>query len=82
MMKPYYFLHIFVWFALSALVYVDDAQAYIDPGTGSIFIQSLAAAIAVGLFVIKTYWHKLKMIFARKKDIPPKLDKNHSNEHK
>ena len=65
MMKPYYFLHIFVWFALSALVCVDDAQAYIDPGTGSMFIQSLVAAIAGGLFALKTYWYKLKIFFSR-----------------
>ena len=81
-MNPNSFLHIFVWFALLALVFVDNAQAYIDPGTGSMFIQSLVAAIAGGLFAIKTYWHKLKMIFTRKKDTPPKLEKDHISEHK
>ena len=81
-MNPNSFLHIFVWFALIAFVCVDDAQAYIEPGTGSMIIQSLIAVIAGGLFAIKTYWHKLKMFFSRKKDIPPKLEKDQTSEQK
>ena len=81
-MNPNSFLIIFVWFALSALVCVDDAQAYIDPGTGSMLIQSLIAVIAGGLFAIREYWHKLKIFFARKKDAPPKLKKDQTGEHK
>jgi hypothetical protein len=81
-MNPNYFLHSFVWFVLFALVYVDDALAYIEPGTGSMIIQSLIAVIAGGLFALKTYWYKLKIFFSRKKDIPSKPEKSHVTKHK
>jgi hypothetical protein len=73
-------MHIFVWFALSLLVWVDDAQAYIDPGTGSMVIQSAVAAITAGFFVIKTYWHKIKTFFSRKKNIKLELERDQDNE--
>ncbi len=37
-----------------------DAYAYLDPGTGSIVVQSIVAGVASSLFVIKLYWHKLR----------------------
>lgn len=39
---------------------VGDAQAYLDPGTGSIILQATVATVASSLFVIKAYWCKLK----------------------
>ncbi len=33
----------------------DDAYAYLDPGTASMLLQGLIAAIAAGLVVIKLY---------------------------
>lgn len=43
--------------------FVSDAYAYLDPGTGSLFIQSTIASIAGGIFIIKNYyrvfWAKL-----------------------
>lgn len=78
-MKSNSSLHIFIWFALFPLVWVDDALAYIDPGTGSMIIQSAVAAIASGLFIIKTYWHKIKKIF-RKKDMKPELERDQGND--
>ena len=48
---------------------------YFDPGTGSLIIQALVAALAVcgGYFAIaKT---KLKNLFTRKKDIDAEADK-------
>jgi O-antigen/teichoic acid export membrane protein len=72
--------HIFVWFALFLLISADDAHAYIDLGTGSMLIQSTVAAIAGGLFIMKTYWHKIKTFFSRKKVIRPELEKDQANE--
>ena len=59
----------FILFLLSTLIWVDDAQAYIDPGTGSLIIQSLIAALVGGLFLIKTYWNKLKTTWNKIKKI-------------
>jgi len=54
------FLRGFILTLLPVLLWVDDAQAYIDPGTGGLLIQSLVAALVGGFFLIKVYWNKLK----------------------
>jgi hypothetical protein len=46
--------------SLFSLIWITDAYAYLDPGNGSLIIQSTIAAIAGGFFVIKTYWYKVK----------------------
>tara|TARA_B100000989_G_C19366954_1_gene395707 strand:+ start:606 stop:761 length:156 start_codon:yes stop_codon:yes gene_type:complete len=45
-----------------------DANAYIDPGTGTIIIQAIVGAIAAGAVTIKIYWYKLKSFFVKKKN--------------
>jgi len=45
-----------------------NAYAYLDPGTGSIIIQGLIAAIAGGLFTIRLYWQKIKNFFSKEVD--------------
>lgn len=45
-----------------------EAHAYLDPGTGSILIQGLIAAIAGGLFTLRMYWQKVKDFFSGSKD--------------
>ena len=42
------------------------AYGYIDPGTGSLIIQSIIGAIAAIGITLKLYWHKLKVFFAKK----------------
>jgi len=44
------------------------AFAYIDPGTGSILIQGLIAAIAAVGVTLKLYWHRFVGLFRRKSD--------------
>ncbi len=46
-----------------------DAFAYLDPGTGSIIIQSAIASVAAAGYVIRIYWHKIVSFFSRKKDV-------------
>jgi hypothetical protein len=60
-------LRFFSWFALSTFVWVDNVYAYLDPSVGSMLFQSLVAAVAGGLFIIRTYWDKLKIFFSRDK---------------
>jgi hypothetical protein len=38
---------------------VHPAQAYIDPGTGSVIVQGLIGAVAGGLVIIRIYWAKI-----------------------
>jgi hypothetical protein len=42
------------------LGWTPEAQAYLDPGTGSMALQILMASIFGFIFTLKTYWGKLK----------------------
>lgn len=42
---------------------VHDAHAYLDPGTGSFFLQMLIGGIAGSLVALKMYWGKVKTFF-------------------
>lgn len=39
--------------------------AYLDPGTGSFLLQLLLATSLGGLFLIKTFWKRIKAFFIR-----------------
>jgi hypothetical protein len=47
---------------------IHNAYAYLDPGSGSLIIQSTIAAIAGFFYVIKTYFGALKNKFFPKKN--------------
>ena len=42
------------------------SHAYLDPGTGSIILQSILAGIAVAMGVLRLYWYRLKAFFSGK----------------
>lgn len=44
-------------------VWVGEAQAYFDPGTGSQLLQLFLAGLFGALFTIKMYWKKFKDFF-------------------
>jgi hypothetical protein len=54
--------------AASLLLAAAPAWAYIDPGTGSMLVQSLLAIIAVALVAGRSAWEKVKSFFSRRKD--------------
>ena len=66
--------------ALLVLGWTDEAHAYIDPGTASIFLQALVAAIVGGMVLTKTYWIKFKMLFSKKKENGPATKNNQHSE--
>lgn len=35
------------------------ARAYLDPGSGSMFLQLLLAGVAGAVVLLKMYWHRL-----------------------
>ncbi len=50
-----------VTFSMAPLFFTTwNAHFYIDPGTGSLVLQMLAASFVGGLFLTKVYWGKLK----------------------
>jgi hypothetical protein len=46
---------------------VGTAHAYLDPGTGSVLLQSTLALIAGTAVTLKLYWSRLKDLILRKK---------------
>lgn len=46
--------------AIACLMYASPSYAYLDPGTGSIILQSILASIAVAMGVLRLYWHRFK----------------------
>ena len=61
------------WLSLSGLlallffVFPSHAQAaYLDPGTGSMILQSVLAALLGAAFIIRTQWKKFKALFGKK----------------
>ena len=40
------------------------SYAYLDPGTGSIILQSILAGIAVAMGMLRLYWYRLKAFFS------------------
>jgi len=47
--------------SLFFFIFPQKAYAYLDPGTGSFFLQVLLAALLGGLFAIKIFWSKIKI---------------------
>ena len=47
------------------LIGTEPASAYLDPGTGSLILQTLIAGIAGALVVCRLYWAQLKAFLAR-----------------
>ena len=41
------------------MVFPERANAYIDPGTGSIILQVALGAFVAGLVTIKIFWNRL-----------------------
>lgn len=50
------------------LIYSSQVFAYLDPGSASLIIQGLIAAIASSLAFVSLYWSKLKSFFGKKTD--------------
>lgn len=48
-----------------ALLFPSEVKAYIDPGSGSYFVQIVIAIFLSSLFFIKSYLRKIILIFKR-----------------
>ena len=50
--------------------------AYMDPGTGSLFLQLLLGGVAGAALIVKLYWHRLLTMVGIKKPEPTSDEKN------
>ncbi len=46
----------------------SPAYAYLDPGTGSIMLQAVIGAVAGGMFVMRSYYHKAVGWFSERQE--------------
>jgi len=65
----YLFLTVFL---ILSLLFPGNAQAYIDPGMGSFFLQVILGFIAAAVTSVTFFWNKIKSIikniFKKKKN--------------
>ncbi|GIU46922.1 hypothetical protein [Shewanella algidipiscicola] len=54
-------------YAASILLFSSPAYAYLDPGTGSIILQAIIAAIVVGFATLRIWWDKLLTLLKLRK---------------
>ena len=60
--------------AILFLLLITDAEAYLDPGTGSMLLQVILGGIAAVGVAVKLYWHKLRVAFGMGKKEDPEDD--------
>ena len=48
-------------------ILTNEANAYIDPGSGSIIIQAIIGGLAAAGTTITIYWNKIKRFFSKNK---------------
>lgn len=56
------FCHVIIYI-LAGWMLCTPAYAYLDPGAGSLLVQGLLSAIAVGVIAIRNNWQRLKSFF-------------------
>lgn len=56
-----------IFFALLGIVcFFNQAYAYLDPGTGSLILQTAVAIFLGALFTLKLWWQRLKNLISRR----------------
>jgi hypothetical protein len=60
-----------ILFTLLVLFVSRPAHAYLDPGTGSILVQGLVAALAVASAAVAAFWTRLKQLFSGRRKTDP-----------
>ena len=45
--------------------FINNAYAYLDPGTGSIILQAILGTIAAAASYCAFYWNKVKNLFKK-----------------
>jgi len=54
---------IFILLLIFNSLIINNAHAYLDPGTGSIILQAIIGAVAAGFSYCVFYWNKVKNFF-------------------
>ena len=62
--------------AVMALAWAAPSHAYLDPGTGSIILQSILAGVAVAIGVLRLYWYRFKSFLSSLTGAPREIEGN------
>lgn len=54
------------FFTLASMIFPATALAYLDPGTGSYFMQIVIGGLLGALFSVKMFWRNLRGFFSKK----------------
>ena len=72
-------------FVVLCICSVQPAYAYLDPGTGSLMLQGLIAAVAGAMVYAGMYWRRIKAFFSPKSraetETPPTSDQPPEDPH-
>jgi hypothetical protein len=66
--------HVFLVVLAWVTIFPTEAMAYLDPGTGSLIIQSVIAALAAVGFGMRVYWSRIRGWFTRSEQPKPPHD--------
>lgn len=55
---------LFVVGSVAFAALTTPAYAYLDPGTGSMILQAIIGAVAVGAASMSVFWHRVKSFFS------------------
>ena len=55
----------FLVLIMALFFFPAQAHAYLDPGTGSYFIQIALAALVGALFAVRLFWGRIRAFFRR-----------------
>lgn len=58
---------LFATLVVAAIVVPGRADAYLDPGSGSIFFQALLATLLASLYAVKVYWRRIREALTRRR---------------
>ena len=65
-----------VFIVLMIAMPTGSAQAYLDPGSGSLVVQIIIGGILAALVAIRLYWSRIIGFFTGKKPAPTSDDQN------
>ena len=79
-------LNLRIFGLLSLCLVTIDVHAYLDPGTGSMIIQGLIAAVAMIGITGRLYWHRILVFLGKREaqvedDLDAEADENPTDQH-
>jgi hypothetical protein len=59
---------------MMGILFPPQASAYLDPGTGSLVVQSLIGGLAIVGYTVRLYWTRIRSVFRADAPVPSKSE--------